>query len=81
MLGRNIHHILVTEEGKPKNVLTSHDPMLLQGKSPLSLARHIEQQQTLDDLTVAQKRIGDLLPLLMREGARAPAILREWLPS
>jgi CBS domain-containing protein len=76
MLGRNIHHILVTEEGKPKSVLTSHDLMLLQGKSPLSLARHLEQQQTLDDLAVAQKRIGDLLPLLMREGARASHITR-----
>ncbi len=76
MLAGNIHHILVTEEGKPKSVLTSHDLMLLQGKSPLSLARHLEQQQTLGDLAVAQKRIGDLLPLLMREGARASHITR-----
>lgn len=76
MLGRNIHHILVTEGGKPKGVLTSHDLMLLQGKSPLSLARNIEQQQSVDDLAVAQKRIGDLLPLLMREGARASHITR-----
>jgi CBS domain-containing protein len=66
----------VTEEGKPQGVLTSHDLMLLQGKSPLSLARHLEQQQTLDDLAAAQKRIGDLLPLLMREGARASHITR-----
>ena len=76
MLGRNIHHLLVTADGKPLRVLTSHDLMLLQGKSPLSLARHIEQQQTLDDLVVAQKRIADLLPLLMREGARASHITR-----
>ncbi len=76
MLGRNIHHILVTEDGKPKRVLTSHDLMLLQGKSPLSLARHIEQQQTIEEVAVAQKRIGDLLPLLMREGARASHITR-----
>ena len=76
MLGRNIHHILVTEGGKPTGVLTSHDLMLLQGKSPLSLARNIEQQQSVDDLAVAQKRIGDLLPLLMREGAHASHITR-----
>ena len=76
MLGRNIHHILVTEQGLPKGVLTSHDLMLLQGKSPLSLARHIEQQQSLDDLANAQKRVGDLLPLLMREGAKASHITR-----
>jgi CBS domain-containing protein len=76
MLGRNIHHILVTEQGLPRGVLTSHDLMLVQGKSPLSLARHIEQQQNLDDLANAQKRIGDLLPLLMREGAKASHITR-----
>jgi CBS domain-containing protein len=76
MLARNIHHVLVTEEGRPKGVLTSHDLMLLQGKSPLSLARNIEQQQSVEDLAAAQKRIGDLLPLLMREGARASHITR-----
>jgi len=76
MLGSDIHHILVTEQGLPSGVLTSHDLMLLQGKSPLSLARHIEQQQTVDDLAKAQKRIGDLLPLLMREGAKASHITR-----
>jgi len=76
MLSRNIHHILVTQDGAPMCVLTSHDLMLLQGKSPVSLARHIEQQQTLDDLVVAQKRIGELMPLLMREGARASHITR-----
>lgn len=76
MLGRDIHHILVTEDGKPKGVLTSHDLMLLQGKSPLSLARNIEQQRSVDDLATAQKRIGDLLPLLMREGARASHLTR-----
>jgi CBS domain-containing protein len=76
MLGCNIHHILVAEDGKPKGVLTSHDLMLLQGKSPLSLARNIEQQQSVQELANAQKRIGDLLPLLMREGARASHITR-----
>jgi CBS domain-containing protein len=76
MLTHNIHHLLVTEEGLPKGVLTSHDLMLLQGKSPLSVARHIEQQKSLEDLAAAQKRISELLPLLMREGAKASHITR-----
>jgi CBS domain-containing protein len=76
MLGHDIHHILVTENGLPAGVLTSHDLMVLQGKSPLSLARHIEQQQTIDGLANAQKRVSDLLPLLMREGAKASHITR-----
>ena len=50
--------------------------MLLQGKSPLNLARHVEQQQTLEGLGEAQNRILDLLPLLLREGARASHITR-----
>jgi CBS domain-containing protein len=76
MLCHDFHHLLVTNGGIPEGVLTSHDLMLLQGKSPLSLARHLEQQETLADLATAQKRIGDLLPLLMREGARASHITR-----
>ena len=76
MLSHDFHHLLVTEDGTPAGVLTSHDLMLLQGKSPLSLARHLEQQQTIDDLAAAQKRVADLLPLLMREGARASHITR-----
>jgi CBS domain-containing protein len=76
MLCHDIHHILVTEGGIPTGVLTSHDLMLLQGKSPLSVARHLEQQQTIDDLAAAQKRVSALLPLLMREGARASHITR-----
>jgi CBS domain-containing protein len=76
MLGHDIHNILATEQGLPIGVLTSHDLMVLQGKSPLSLARHIEEQQSIDGLATAQKRIGDLLPLLMREGAKASHITR-----
>jgi CBS domain-containing protein len=76
MLTHDIHHVLVTKEGLPDSLLTSHDLMLLQGKSPLSLARHLEQQRTLDDLVTAQKRISDLLPLLLREGAKASHITR-----
>ncbi len=76
MLTHDIHHVLVTEENIPKGVLTGHDLMLLQGKSPLNLARHVEQQQTLEGLAEAQKRIRDLLPLLLREGAKASHITR-----
>jgi CBS domain-containing protein len=76
MLGHDIHHVLVTEEGLPRTVVTHHDLMLLQGKSPLSVARNIERQKTLEDLANAQKATVDLIPLLMREGARASHITR-----
>jgi CBS domain-containing protein len=76
MLSRNIHHLLVTREGLPASILTYHDLLLLQGKSPLTLMRHIGQQHTLDELIAAQGRTGELIPLLMREGARASHIVR-----
>ena len=76
MLSRDIHHVLVTEDGLPKGVLTNHDLLLLQGKSPLSLRRHVDEQRTLEGIAGAQKRIVALFPLLMREGAKASHITR-----
>ena len=76
MICHDIQHVLVTEEGVPKAVLTGHDLTLLQGKSPLTVSRHIEQQTAIEGLAEAQKRITDLLPLLLREGAKASHITR-----
>jgi CBS domain-containing protein len=76
MLSRNIHHLLVTREAVPASVLTYHDLLLLQGKSPLTLMRHIGRQNTLEELIAAQGRTSELIPLLMREGARASHIVR-----
>jgi CBS domain-containing protein len=76
MLTHDIQHVLVTEGGLPKSVLTSHDLMLLQGKSPLSVARHLEQQKDVQSLGQAQKRVVELLPLLLREGAKASHLTR-----
>ena len=74
MLSRDIHHLLVTRDGAPEAVLTHHDLLLLQGKSPLTIVRDIEGQSTVAQLASVQKRVGDLLPLLMREGAKAAHI-------
>ncbi|HEX8927173.1 MAG TPA: DUF294 nucleotidyltransferase-like domain-containing protein, partial [Terriglobales bacterium] len=74
MLNHNIHHVVVTERGIAVGVLNSNDLILLQGKSPLTLARHIQEQPSLDGLCEAQQRIAGLLPLLLREGAKAAHI-------
>lgn len=76
MVSRNIHHVLVVQEGIPVGVLTAHDLMVLQGKSPLNVARHIEAQTNLHGLAGAQGRISGLFPLLLREGAKASHITR-----
>lgn len=76
MLSHNIHHLLVTRGGVAKAVLTNHDLLLLQGKSPLTLLRHVGQQANLDDLAAAQARTSELIPLLMREGAKPSHVTR-----
>jgi CBS domain-containing protein len=76
MICHDIQHVLVTDEGAPKAVLTGHDLTLLQGKSPLTVSRHLERQTSIEGLADAQKRITDLLPLLLREGAKASHITR-----
>lgn len=76
MVSRDIHHVLVTRQGTPAGVLTAHDLMMLQGKSPLNVVRFIESQSTVQDLSAAQTRIVGLLPLLLREGAKASHVTR-----
>jgi CBS domain-containing protein len=76
MVSRNIHHVLVTQQGTPTGVLTAHDLMVLQGKSPLNLVRFIEAQTNVQDLAKANQRISGLLPLLLREGAKASHVTR-----
>jgi len=45
--------------------------MLLQGRSPLVLSRDIDRQTTVEGVVAAQERILALIPLLIREGAKA----------
>jgi CBS domain-containing protein len=76
MVSGNIHHVLVTQQGVPAGVLTAHDLMVLQGKSPLNVVRFVEAQPNVQDLASAQNRISGLLPLLLREGAKASHVTR-----
>ena len=76
MVSRNIHHVLVTQQGRPAGVLTAHDLMVLQGKSPLNVVRFIESQSSVQELAAAQTRISGLVPLLLREGAKASHVTR-----
>ncbi len=76
MVSRNIHHVLVTQQGIPASVLTAHDLMVLQGKSPLNVVRFVEAQTNVQDLASANARIIGLLPLLLREGAKASHVTR-----
>ncbi len=76
MLGRNIHHVLVTRDGKPASVVTTHDLMRLQGRSPLVLSSDIDRQTSIEGVAAAQEKVLTLIPLMIREGAKAHHIGR-----
>jgi CBS domain-containing protein len=76
MIRYNVHHLLVVDEGRLKGIVTNHDLMMLQGNSPISLARDIESQQTIEGLVPAAKKTNEIIGLLLKEGARATNISR-----
>jgi CBS domain-containing protein len=76
MIRHRIHHLLVVKDGELVGILTNHDLLLLQGSSPLSLAREIEDQQTIEGLIPLSKKIPGLVGLMLKEGARASNITR-----
>ncbi|MCL4477472.1 MAG: DUF294 nucleotidyltransferase-like domain-containing protein [Nitrospirae bacterium] len=76
MIRYNIHHLLVIDNGKLRGVITNHDLMMLQGTSPISIAREIEAQQSIEGLVPASGKINKVVDLLMKEGAKASNITR-----
>lgn len=76
MIRHNIHHLLVVKDGDLKGVITNHDLMLLQGSSPLSFSKDIENQQTIEGLVPVAKKINMIVRLLLREGAKASNITK-----
>ncbi len=76
MMRYNIHHLLVVNKGELKGILTSHDLMMLQGTSPLSVSREIENQDTIDGLAFAAAKISRIINILTKEGAKASNITR-----
>jgi CBS domain-containing protein len=76
IIKHNVHHILVIKEGQLKGVLTNHDLMMLQGTSPLSFARDLESQESVEGLAPVSMKINRVVGLLLKEGARASNITR-----
>lgn len=76
MLKHNIHHVLVIRDGKLSGVITNHDLMLLQGKSPLSFAKDIENQHTVEGLIPVSRKINNIIGFLLKEGAKASNITK-----
>ncbi|MFW5721794.1 MAG: DUF294 nucleotidyltransferase-like domain-containing protein [Desulfohalobiaceae bacterium] len=76
MMTRQLHHLAVEQEGRVTGMVTSHDIMVIQGKSPMSLFREIMAQQHIEDLYPLGERIPHVIRTLIDEGAKASNITR-----
>ena len=71
MIKYNVHHMLVIQEGRLKGIMTNHDLMTLQGISPLSLAKDIVNQESIEGLIPVSLKINNIVGLLLKEDAKA----------
>ncbi len=76
MMTRNIHHLAVTRDNQITGMVTSHDIMVMQGKSPMSLFREILSQRTFEGVYPLTARIPQVVRTLVSEGAKAGNIAR-----
>ncbi len=76
MVRNNVHHLLVMKGNKLRGILTNHDLMLIQGTSPLSIVKDIENQNIVDALIPVSKRINNIIGILLSEGAKASITMR-----
>jgi CBS domain-containing protein len=71
MIRHQIHHLVVTQADRPIGMLTSHDLVLLQSSSLLSLVQEIEQQSDLTGLRRLHDRGQQSILPLLRQGLYA----------
>jgi CBS domain-containing protein len=76
MMRHNIHHVLVTEAGRFRGMVTNHDLMVQQGSSPTLLVRKVLETVRLEHLEDARGRLETMVAVLSREGARAHNVAR-----
>lgn len=76
MMRRQIHHLAVSREGRVIGVVTAHDIMVMQGRTPMSLFREIMHQRTLKGLHPLGAKVVQVVRGLVEEGARAGSITR-----
>lgn len=76
MMDRKIHHLVVARGGKVMGMVTSHDIMLLQGRSPVALFREIMAQRTISGLYDLSRKTPLVAGRLIGEGAKASNVTR-----
>ena len=76
MMSENIHHLAVVRGKELVGVVTAHDIMLLQGRSPLSIFREIKSQNKIEGLYPLGGMIPQVISSLVEEGAKSTHITR-----
>ena len=76
MMERHIHHLAVTRNGQVTGMITSHDIMVKQGKSPLAIFREIMGRQEIEELYPVSSMVPEVVRTLVQEGAKAGNITR-----
>ena len=76
MIRHSIHHLLVMDKDVLKGIVSNHDLMMLQGLSPITIAREIESRQNIECLIPISSEISSMVGLLLKEGTKASNISR-----
>ncbi|UTF48935.1 DUF294 nucleotidyltransferase-like domain-containing protein [Desulfomicrobium sp. ZS1] len=76
MMSKNIHHLVVKSNNTLQGVISSHDIMLLQGRSPMSVFREIASRTTIAGLYPLHDSITPVIRTLVQQGAKAGNITR-----
>lgn len=76
MMSAQIHHLAVEKDGEVVGMITSHDIMLLQGRSPMYLFREIVGARSIAELYPLSEKVPMTVGSLIEEGAKASNITR-----
>ncbi|MCL2589568.1 MAG: DUF294 nucleotidyltransferase-like domain-containing protein [Betaproteobacteria bacterium] len=76
MTQRNIHRVVVTEDGIPIGVLAQSDLLSFFSNHSLSIAQQLEMATTVDDLTRATQEMETLVATLAVQGMKMPQLAR-----
>ena len=71
MMKYNVHHLIVIKDGILAGIVSHHDFMLMQGTSPMLIAKDIEGQRDIEGLADVAKQINNIIDILLKQGARA----------
>ncbi|TVM32508.1 DUF294 nucleotidyltransferase-like domain-containing protein [Oceanidesulfovibrio marinus] len=71
MMNRELHHLAVTRDGRVAGMITAHDIVVMQGKSPMALFREIMAQREIEGLYDHSHRTPQVIRALVEEGAKA----------